>query len=99
MSDLFEYARGQRQHSYAPLAVRMRPTTLDEFVGQSHIIGPGRLLRRAIEADRLTSSIFYGPPGCGKTTLAHIIASMTKSAFIRLNAVTSGVQDVREVLK
>ena len=83
----------------SPLADRMRPRTLDEFIGQGHIIGPGRLLRRAIEADRLTSSIFYGPPGCGKTTLASIIARATSAAFVQLNAVTSGVADVREVLK
>lgn len=77
----------------------MRPRTLDEFLGQSHIVGPGRLLRRAIEADRMTSSIFYGPPGCGKTTLASIIAQTTRSAFVQLNAVTSGVADVREVIR
>ena len=95
MDDLFTAsARAQ-----APLADRMRPRTLDEFVGQAHIVGPGKLLRRAIEADRLTSSIFWGPPGCGKTTLASIIAESTRAAFVKLNAVTSGVGDVREVLK
>ena len=83
----------------APLADRMRPRTLDELIGQQHLVGKGRLLRRAIEADRLTSSIFYGPPGCGKTTLASIIARATSAAFVQLNAVTSGVADVREVLK
>ena len=83
----------------APLAERMRARTLDEFYGQEHLLGPGRLLRRAVEVDRLTSSIFYGPPGCGKTTLAHVIAAHTKSAFARMNAVTSGVGDVREVLE
>lgn len=83
----------------SPLADRMRPRTLDEFIGQAHIVGPGRLLRRAIEADRMTSSIFYGPPGCGKTTLASIIANTTHSAFVQLNAVTSGVADVRKVIK
>ena len=77
----------------------MRPRTLDEFIGQRHLVGEGRLLRRAIEADRLTSSIFYGPPGCGKTTLASIIARATSAAFVQLNAVTSGVADVRDVLK
>ncbi|NLG24692.1 MAG: replication-associated recombination protein A [Clostridiales bacterium] len=82
-----------------PLADRMRPRTLDEFIGQAHIVGPGRLLRRAIQADRLTSSIFWGPPGTGKTTLASIIAGATQSAFVRMNAVTSGVADVREALK
>ena len=93
MNDLFTAAES------APLADRMRPRTLAEFIGQEHLVGPGRLLRRAIEADRLTSSIFFGPPGCGKTTLASIIAGATKAAFVQLNAVTSGVADVREVLK
>ena len=91
MNDLFTAAES------APLADRMRPRTLAEFIGQEHLVGPGRLLRRAIEADRLTSSIFFGPPGCGKTTLASIIAGATKAAFVQLNAVTSGVADVREV--
>ena len=95
MDDLFTAAA----RTQAPLADRMRPRSLDEFVGQSHIVGPGKLLRRAIEADRLTSSIFWGPPGCGKTTLASIIAETTRAAFVKLNAVTSGVGDVREVLK
>ena len=85
--------------SDAPLADRMRPRTLDEFIGQEHLLGKGKLLRRAIEADRMTSSIFYGPPGCGKTTLASIIAGTTQSRFVQLNAVTSGVSEVREVLK
>lgn len=87
------------EQNQAPLADRMRPRTLDEFIGQRHLVGEGRLLRRAIEADRLTSSIFYGPPGCGKTTLASIIARATSAAFVQLNAVTSGVADVRDVLK
>lgn len=82
-----------------PLAERMRPRTLDDFIGQKHILGEGRLLRRAIQADRMQSSIFWGPPGCGKTTLASIIAAMTGSAFEKLNAVTSGVADVRKVIK
>ena len=85
-------------HSSQPLADRMRPRTLEEFAGQSHIVGEGRLLRRAITADRLTSSIFWGPPGTGKTTLASIIANVTQAEFVRMNAVTSGVGDVREVL-
>ncbi len=89
----------QNDKKLAPLADRMRPRNLDEFFGQEHIVGKGRLLRRAIEADRLTSSIFYGPPGCGKTTLASVIAQMTRAAFVRMNAVTSGVADVREQLK
>ena len=95
MQDLFS----MQDAALSPLADRMRPRTLDEFIGQSHIVGPGRLLRRAIEADRRTSSIFYGPPGCGKTTLASIIANTTHSAFVQLNAVTSGVADVRKVIK
>lgn len=82
----------------APLADRMRPRTLDEFVGQEHIVGRGRLLRRAILTDTLQSSIFWGPPGCGKTTLASIIAGTTNSNFVKLNAVTSGVKELREVL-
>ena len=95
MQDLFSTGARAR----APLADRMRPRTLDEFIGQEQLVGPGRLLRRAIQADRLTSSIFWGPPGCGKTTLASIIANATKAVFVKLNAVTSGVADVREVLK
>ena len=83
----------------APLADRMRPRTLDEFIGQTKLVGDGRLLRRAIMADSLQSSIFWGPPGTGKTTLAGIVANMTGSAFEKLNAVTSGVADVRKVLK
>ena len=83
----------------APLADRMRPRSLDEFLGQKHLLGEGRLLRRAIEADRLTSSIFYGPPGCGKTTLASIIAATTSARFVQLNAVTTGVSEVRDVLR
>ncbi|MDR1598794.1 MAG: replication-associated recombination protein A [Oscillospiraceae bacterium] len=82
-----------------PLADRMRPRSLDEFIGQTHLVGKGRLLRRAIEADRLGSSIFYGPPGCGKTSLASVIASRTSSAFVKMNAVTSGVADVRVVIE
>ena len=96
MEDLFSCAASARES--APLADRMRPRTLDEFVGQAHIVGPGRLLRRAIEAGRLTSSIFWGPPGTGKTTLASIIAGGAGAEFARLNAVTSGVSDVRAVI-
>ncbi len=99
MDDLFSYATKNAAQSSAPLADRMRPRSFDEFFGQQHIVGPGKLLRRAIEADRLTSSIFWGPPGTGKTTLAFIIANTTHSNFEKLNAVTSGVADVREVLK
>ena len=98
MNDLFSMSAQESAHKTAPLADRMRPKTLDQFIGQEHIVGKGRLLRRAIEADMLTSSIFWGPPGCGKTTLASIIAESTKSDFVKLNAVTSGVGDVREVI-
>jgi putative ATPase len=83
---------------HAPLAARMRPRTLDEFVGQQHILGPGQLLRRAIEADRIQSLIFYGPPGTGKTSLAQIIAQKTKNRFERLSGVESNVADMRRVL-
>src|SRR5881398_1336260 len=84
--------------SAAPLATRMRPRSLDEFVGQEHILGPGKLLRRAIEADRLPSVIFSGPPGTGKTTLAHIIADMTHAKFVRLSGVESNVAEMRRVI-
>ncbi len=96
--DLFEQAHRQRLEKEAPLAARMRPRTLDEFVGQGHIIGPGRLLRRAIQADQLGSLIFYGPPGTGKTTLARVIANTTRAHFIALNAVLSGVKEIREAV-
>lgn len=82
----------------APLAARMRPRNLDEFIGQNHIIGPGRLLRRAIQADQLSSIIFSGPPGTGKTTLARIIANTTKAHFIAINAVLSGVKEIRDAI-
>ena len=82
--DLFDHARQEQIAHEAPLAARMRPRTLDEFVGQGHIVGPGRLLRRAIQADQLSSLIFYGPPGSGKTTLARIIANTTQAHFIAI---------------
>ncbi|MCH5278159.1 MAG: replication-associated recombination protein A [Christensenellaceae bacterium] len=94
MDDLFS----QSIQKNAPLADRIRPMTLDEFIGQKHIVGKGCLLRRAIQTDSLQSSIFWGPPGCGKTTLASIIANTTNSLFVKLNAVTSGVKDVREAI-
>jgi putative ATPase len=96
---LFDHARKTQYARQAPLADRMRPRTLDEFVGQDHIIGEGRLLRRAIEADQLSSMIFWGPPGVGKTTLARIIAENTDRYFATLNAVTSGIGDLREIIK
>lgn len=95
--DLFE--AGRRDTGDQPLAARLRPRVLDEFVGQDHILGPGRLLRRAIQADQLTSLIFYGPPGTGKTTLALVIANTTKSHFITINAVLAGIADIRSAVK
>jgi putative ATPase len=97
--DLFEFGRMQENKRSEPLASRMRPRTLDEMIGQSHIIGPGKLLRRMIEADQLSSIILYGPPGTGKTTLAHVIAHHTKAFFEQLNAVTAGVADLRRVVQ
>ncbi|MGL5193815.1 MAG: AAA family ATPase, partial [Chroococcales cyanobacterium] len=82
----------------APLAARMRPRVLEEFIGQEHILGEGRLLRRAIQADQLSSLIFYGPPGTGKTTLARVIANSTQAEFIAINAVLSGVKEIREAI-
>ncbi len=101
MDDLFvreEQGQAHKIDSAAPLATRMRPRTLDEFVGQEHILGPGKLLRRAIEADRLPSVILSGPPGTGKTTLAHIIADMTHAEFVRLSGVESNVAEMRRVI-
>lgn len=97
--DLFELNRQQALGREAPLALRLRPRNLDEFLGQEEIVGPGRLLRRAIEADQLSSLIFYGPTGSGKTALARIIASTTRAHFEQLNAVTSGVADIRRVIQ
>jgi putative ATPase len=97
--DLFEQQEDvEAADSAAPLATRMRPRTLDEFVGQEHILGPGKLLRRAIEADRLPSVIFSGPPGSGKTTLARVIAEMTHAKFIRISGVESNVAEMRRVI-
>ena len=86
------------QHEVAPLAERMRPRSLEEYIGQSHILGHGKLLRRAIEADRVSSLILYGPPGTGKTSLAQVIAAKAAAHFIRINAVTSGVKEIREII-
>lgn len=94
--DLFKASLKKQLEEESPLANRMRPRTLDEYVGQDHIMGKGRLLRRAIEADQLSSLIFYGPPGTGKTTLAKVIANTTKSQFVTLNAVLAGVKQLRE---
>lgn len=96
-SDLFEFSV-ERKGGRQPLAARMRPRTIDEVIGQEHVLGEGRLLRRAIEADRLGSIILYGPPGSGKTTVAEVIANTTKASFSRLNAVTAGVADIRQVV-
>ena len=97
--DLFDYMREQNQEKEAPLASRLRPRTLDEVVGQQHIIGKGRHLYRAIKADQLTSIIFYGPPGTGKTTLAKVIANTTSAEFKQINATVAGKKDMEEVVK
>jgi putative ATPase len=98
--DLFDHALHERMKTEAPLAARMRPRTLDEFVGQEEIVGPGKLLRRAIESDRLFSSIIlWGPPGTGKTTLATVIANQTQSHFDTLSAVLAGKAELRQVIE
>jgi len=97
--DLFSAAAREARGRHEPLAARMRPRTLEEFIGQEHILGEGRLLRRAIQIDQLTSVIFYGPPGTGKTTLARVIANTTRCRFIALNAVLAGVKDIREAIE
>lgn len=95
--DLFDL--NNNEYDAKPLADKMRPSNLDEFVGQGHIVSEGSLLRRAIRLDRLGSCIFWGPPGCGKTTLAHIVASTTHGNFVKLNAVQSGVADVKKAVE
>jgi putative ATPase len=97
--DLFRSIHEENLRRAQPLAARMRPRTLDEFVGQDHFLGPGKLLRRLLLADRLASVIFYGPPGSGKTALAHVIAQHTQCRFRQLNAVAAGIKDVRELLE
>ena len=97
--DLFDYMRETKQEKESPLASRMRPTTLDEVVGQQHIIGKDKLLYRAIKADKLGSLIFYGPPGTGKTTLAKVIANTTSAEFKQINATIAGKKDMEEVVK
>src|SRR2546423_885382 len=99
MGNLFSDAASQRAGEVAPLAQRLRPRTLDEFVGQQHVLGEGSALRLSIADDRVRSSIFYGPPGSGKTTLARIVAASTGAAFEELSAVSATVKDVREVLQ
>lgn len=98
MSDLWAEQRQLRRDAVRPLAVRMRPRTLDEFVGQDHILGPGMLLRRMLDADRLTSVIFWGPPGTGKTTLAAVIANHVGRHFVAANAAMVGVKDIRQII-
>ena len=98
MDDLFSAKNLDSEKSQSPLADRMRPRILEEVIGQDHIVGPGRLLRRAIQADRLSSVIFYGPPGTGKTSLARVIANTTRAVFENLNAVLSGVKDTRAAI-
>lgn len=97
--NLFDQHRQQVAETESPLAARMRPRSLEEFIGQDHMIGPGRLLRRAIQADQLSSIIFSGPPGTGKTTLARIIANTTRAHFIAINAVLSGVKEIRAAIE
>ena len=97
--DIFEFAKEQNLKKEAPLAGKMRPRTIDEVVGQEDILGEGKMLRRAIEADRIGSLIFYGPPGCGKTTLAKVIANTTQAEFKQLNATISGKKDMEEVVE
>src|SRR3954470_20958997 len=96
--DLFEHAGAKAAAAAAPLAERMRPQTLEEFVGQEHLTGSGRFLRRAIELDQVPSLILWGPPGTGKTTLARVIANATGAAFSSMSAVLAGVKDIREVV-
>jgi putative ATPase len=97
--DLFTAAAEERLRERAPLAARLRPRTIDDLVGQEHLVGPGRPLRVLVESDRLTSTIFWGPPGTGKTTLALAVAGTTRRAFEQLSAVTAGVRDVRDVVE
>jgi putative ATPase len=97
--DLFEYMRNQNKETESPLASRLRPTTLEEVVGQQHIVGKDKLLYRAIKADKLSSIIFYGPPGTGKTTLAKVIAHTTSADFMQINATAAGKKDMEEVVE
>jgi putative ATPase len=100
MANLFDYAAaGKNYDPAAPLAARMRPQNLDEFIGQEEILGPGKLLRKAIETDNLSSIILYGPPGSGKTSLAEVISRRSQAEFVKLNSVTSGVKDLRQIIQ
>ena len=96
--NIFDYMRGNDMEKEAPLAARMRPRTLDEVMGQEHIIGEDKLLYRAIKADKISSVIFYGPPGTGKTTLAKVIAGTTSAEFTQINATVAGKKDMEEVV-
>ncbi len=98
-ADLFQSAHEANLQRALPLAARMRPRSLDEFIGQEHFLGPGKMLRRLLQADRLSSVILYGPPGSGKTSLAHVIARQTRCHFRQLNAVAAGIKEVREFLQ
>src|SRR4029077_535475 len=96
--DLFHEQRQANLAKAQPLAARMRPRTVEEFVGQDHFFGTGKLLRRLLQADRLASLIFYGPPGTGKTALAHVMAQHTHGRFQQINAVSAGIKELREIL-
>lgn len=96
--DLFDYMQEDAKRAQAPLAVRMRPQVLEEVVGQEHILGKGKLLYRAIQADRMGSIIFYGPPGTGKTTIARVIANTTRADFKQINATVAGKKEMEEVV-
>ena len=96
--DLFDYMREANQEKEAPLAARLRPATLEEIVGQRHIIGRDKMLYRAIKADKLSSLILYGPPGTGKTTLARVIANSTRGEFTQINATVSGKKDMESIV-
>ena len=99
MADLFTSAVEERLRATAPLAARLRPRTIDDVVGQDHLVGPGKPMRRLVESDRLSSAILWGPPGTGKTTLALAVAGSTARAFEQMSAVTAGVKDVRDVIE
>src|SRR3954470_15521566 len=96
--NLFAAEQEANLRSAQPLAARMRPRSLDEFIGQEHFLGPGKLLRRLLAADRLSSAVFHGPPGSGKTSLAHVVAAHTRGLFRPLNAVAGGTKELRELL-